>query len=77
VAEEVLLQEEKAVHQEKVQAVVEATETQVQRRWIWWKKLCSREGVLAEVQLKRFFRQSSRRSESFGDSPRPRRPRRD
>jgi hypothetical protein len=26
---------------EKVQAVVEATETQV-RRWIWWKKLCSK-----------------------------------
>jgi DNA polymerase III psi subunit len=38
---EVLLQEEKVL-QEKVQAVVEATETQVQRRWIWWKKLCSK-----------------------------------
>jgi hypothetical protein len=51
--EEVLLQEEKAVlHQEEKVQVVEATETQVQRRWIWWKKLCQEKEVLAEeVQL--------------------------
>jgi hypothetical protein len=79
VAEEVLLQEEKAVlHQEeKVQAVVEATETQVPEKVDLWKKLCSKR--------RRFWRKkfSSRgegssdrapRSESFGDSPRPRRP---
>jgi ATP-dependent RNA helicase DeaD len=63
----------------KVQAVVEATETQVleggfggrssaPRRRFWRKKFSLK---------RRFFRQSSRRSESFGDSPRPRRPRRD
>jgi ATP-dependent RNA helicase DeaD len=35
------------------EAVVEATETQVQRRWIWWKKLCSkRRRFLEEVQLR-------------------------
>jgi hypothetical protein len=53
VAEEVLLQEEKAVlHQEeKVQAVVRQ-KLRSQRRWIWWKKLCSKKEVLAEeVQL--------------------------
>jgi ATP-dependent RNA helicase DeaD len=59
---------------------LEATETQPKRRWfleeaqlqekvVLWKKFSPRgEGSL---------RQSSRRSESFGDSPRPRRPRRD
>jgi ATP-dependent RNA helicase DeaD len=47
-------QEEKAVlPREKVQAVVETTNSGP-RRWIWWKKLCSKKEVLAEeVQLKR------------------------
>jgi hypothetical protein len=42
VAEEVLPRREEFCTKRKVQAVVEATETQVQRRWIWWKKLCSK-----------------------------------
>jgi ATP-dependent RNA helicase DeaD len=48
----------------EVQAVVEATETQVQRRWIWWKKLCSKR--------RRFWRKkfSSRGEGSSDRAPR-------
>jgi hypothetical protein len=79
VAEEVLLQEEKAVlHQEeKVQAVVEATETQVPEKVDLVEEALLQEGGFGgRSSAPRGEGSSDRapRSESFGDSPRPRRP---
>jgi ATP-dependent RNA helicase DeaD len=81
VAEEVLLQEEKEFcTKKKVQVVVEGQKLRSQRRWIC-EEAPPREGGFGGRSSAPRGEGSSdrapRRSESFGDAPRPRRPRRD